>query len=164
MTLKCCIHQLLLQWCCITNIPKWGSLRQQLFILDDASADPLVGSWSRVASAGVGSRVHICVSHPLWISRLRRTCSQDGGRRAMGWAERDEFSYSLGLVLAHCGFWTYFIEQSTSHVEANIHGAEKYTRYTLFIVEATAKSRGKVHRYREGEDLGTVVLFITSGS
>lgn len=24
-----------------TNIPKWGGLRQQLFILDDASADPL---------------------------------------------------------------------------------------------------------------------------
>lgn len=58
----------------------------------------------------------------------------------------------------------YFIEQSTSRVEANIRGAEKYTRYTLFIVEAIAKSRGKVHRYREGGDLGTVVLFITSGS
>ena len=146
MTLKWCIRQLLLQWGHITNIPKWGGLRQQLFILDDASADPVVGSWSRAASAGLGSRVHLCVSHPFWISRLRRIYSQDGGRRARGWAERDEFSYSLGLVLAHLSVSSHSVGQSKSHVQDQI---QEMTKQICRLNERNYKVTGQRPRYKE---------------
>lgn len=80
-----------------------------------------------------------------------------------GGEQKEMSSLTVQAQYWHTVASKHFIEQSTSHVEANIRGAEKYTRYTLFIVEALVKSRGKVHRYREGADLGTVVLFITSG-
>lgn len=156
-TLGWCVSQLLPQCCCITNIPQISSLRQQWFILNDSSEEQLVVGWTRVASAGLGSK---CISVSSSLDQWTRETMFSAWRQESNRTSRKrcvllEPWLGTGTVASP------HIPLTKAYNRSNLTwwGSEAYSTSRESNCKVTWQKGMNKHR---GKELGTVRLFTTS--